>query len=469
METLMRDFSAFFQKYGWPENKGRLPFCIGHRGASGHERENTLTAFRRAAELGAEMWELDTQMTSDGVVVVSHDDHLQRVFQQDLHISQMTFAELREAVPDVPSFAEVAALGRETGCGLYVELKRPGTGPLCWQHLKDMDQRFACLGSFDTAQVCELREMGCDYPLSVLIRVGHDPHAAGEMAGADILHLCWEKASDTPQEFVTEDLIDRAFAEGKEIVLWHEERPDVLKDIMVLPVLGICTDLPDLMRPRETSGMSREQRRVTSFDVARAAGVSRAAVSRAFTPDASVSEKTRQKVYQAAKELGYRVNYLARSLTNKRSDFVGLVAAGLDNPFRTQQLENLARALIARNYRPILLPTSRRRTAPPSSANCCITPFPASSSPRTRRPRTSSRNVRSKACRSSWSTRARIFHLWTASFPMTGCRVTRPSTISSKRAPRSLPSSPAPPSPIPRAAVLRLFRAAARCSGSMRR
>lgn len=99
-------------------------------------------------------------------------------------------------------------------------------------------------------------------------------------------------------------------------------------------------------------------RKVTSFDVARVAGVSRAAVSRAFTPDASVSPKTREKVYQAAKELGYRVNYLARSLTNKRSDLVGLIAAGLDNPFRTLQIENLARALLARNFRPILLPTS---------------------------------------------------------------------------------------------------------------
>ncbi|MBB3657842.1 LacI family transcriptional regulator [Rhizobium sp. BK650] len=100
-------------------------------------------------------------------------------------------------------------------------------------------------------------------------------------------------------------------------------------------------------------------RKVTSFDVARVAGVSRAAVSRAFTPDASVSPKTREKVYQAATELGYRVNYLARSLTNKRSDLVGLVAAGLDNPFRTLQIEHLARVLIARNFRPILLPTSK--------------------------------------------------------------------------------------------------------------
>jgi len=100
-------------------------------------------------------------------------------------------------------------------------------------------------------------------------------------------------------------------------------------------------------------------RKVTSFDVARQAGVSRAAVSRTFTPDASVSAETREKVHKAAKELGYRVNYLARSLINQRSDFVGVVAAGLDNPFRTQQIEQLSRALLARNFRPVLLPLTR--------------------------------------------------------------------------------------------------------------
>lgn len=100
-----------------------------------------------------------------------------------------------------------------------------------------------------------------------------------------------------------------------------------------------------------------KNRRVTSFEVARAAGVSRAAVSRAFTPDASVSEETREKVFRAAKSLGYRVNYLARSLTNQRSDLVGVVVAGADNPFRALQVDHIARALLARNFRPILLPT----------------------------------------------------------------------------------------------------------------
>ncbi|MEK1929007.1 MAG: glycerophosphodiester phosphodiesterase [Pararhizobium sp.] len=247
---MARDFSAFFERYGWPSDKGRLPFCIGHRGASGHLRENTLEAFRLASKLGAEMWELDTQLTRDGIVVVSHDDHLERVFGVDRHISRMSAAELAalDGV-NVPTFEAVAALARELGTGLYIELKAAGTGRPCWEHLRQRNQCFACLGSFDAAQVRELRNLGCDFPLSVLVRIGHDPHTLGDVAGADILHLCWERAGERPQDLVTPNLIEKAFDAGREIVLWHEERSAILKDIMRLPVLGICTDLPDLMRP----------------------------------------------------------------------------------------------------------------------------------------------------------------------------------------------------------------------------
>lgn len=104
--------------------------------------------------------------------------------------------------------------------------------------------------------------------------------------------------------------------------------------------------------------MEHDPKKVTSFDVARLAGVSRAAVSRAFTQDASVSPQMRAKVHEAAKTLGYRVNYLARSLNGNRSDLVGVVAADLDNPFRSLQIEAISRALLARNFRPILLPTT---------------------------------------------------------------------------------------------------------------
>lgn len=227
-----------------------MPLCIAHRGASGHATENTLAAFHLAAAMGAEMWELDTQMTRDGVVVVSHDDHLGRVFGLDARISEMTGPEL--AALDgvaVPTFAAVATLARETGSGLYVELKASSTGLPCWRELARQGQRFAALGSFDTAQVSALRDVGCDLPLAVLVRAGADPHALGKAANADILHLCWENAGMRPQDLVTDALLGRAAADGREVVLWHEERSSVLADIMRLPVLGICTDRPDLMRP----------------------------------------------------------------------------------------------------------------------------------------------------------------------------------------------------------------------------
>lgn len=99
------------------------------------------------------------------------------------------------------------------------------------------------------------------------------------------------------------------------------------------------------------------QRQATSYDVARQAGVSRSAVSRAFTPGASISKGTRAKVIRAADELGYRVNHLAKSLSNRRSDLVGLIVADLDNPFRAAQIDALARELVANGYRPLLFPT----------------------------------------------------------------------------------------------------------------
>ena len=74
-------------------------------------------------------------------------------------------------------------------------------------------------------------------------------------------------------------------------------------------------------------------KKVTSLEVAKLAGVSQSAVSRVFTPGASVSNKTNEKVRSAALELGYRPNILARSLITGKSRIIGLVVSHLDNYF----------------------------------------------------------------------------------------------------------------------------------------
>ncbi|MEO0487775.1 MAG: LacI family DNA-binding transcriptional regulator [Pseudomonadota bacterium] len=90
--------------------------------------------------------------------------------------------------------------------------------------------------------------------------------------------------------------------------------------------------------------------KVTSAQVAERAGVSRSAVSRVFTPGASVSDATAAKVRKAATDLGYRPNALARSLLTGQSRMIGLVVSYLDNHFYPGVLETLSRRLQADGY-----------------------------------------------------------------------------------------------------------------------
>jgi DNA-binding LacI/PurR family transcriptional regulator len=90
--------------------------------------------------------------------------------------------------------------------------------------------------------------------------------------------------------------------------------------------------------------------RITSAQVAALAGVSQSAVSRVFTPGASVSPRTAEKVRAAAERLGYRPNVLARAMITGRSRMIGLVVAYLENQFYPVALEHLSRALQARGY-----------------------------------------------------------------------------------------------------------------------
>ena len=99
--------------------------------------------------------------------------------------------------------------------------------------------------------------------------------------------------------------------------------------------------------------------KVTSVEVARRAGVSQSAVSRVFTPGASASPKTAEKVRKAAEELGYRPNVLARAMVSGRSRIIGLIVAYLDNQFYPYVLERLSNALQERGYHVLVFMASQ--------------------------------------------------------------------------------------------------------------
>lgn len=96
---------------------------------------------------------------------------------------------------------------------------------------------------------------------------------------------------------------------------------------------------------------------VTSGDVARHAKVSQSAVSRAFTPGASISAKMREKILQAAAELGYRPNALARAMISGKSGLIAMLFAYLDNQFYPLMLEQISRRLQESGYQVLLFMT----------------------------------------------------------------------------------------------------------------
>lgn len=115
----------------------KRPWAIAHRGASLEAPENTVAAFRRAVELGADLIELDVHQTADGHVVVIHDETVDRTTNGSGFVQRMTLRELRRldagswmgsdfAGVQVPTLREVLELTRGQA-GLAIEIKAGST------------------------------------------------------------------------------------------------------------------------------------------------------------------------------------------------------------------------------------------------------------------------------------------------------------------------------------------------------
>lgn len=218
------------------------PWSIAHRGASAYAPANTRAAFRKAAELGADMWEVDIRRTSDGIAVVHHDATL----SDGTRLASLTRDELREIMPDCPDLSEVIALASELGAGIYADIKDEEAALATLHLLQEAAIEPVIIGAFSTRIVDMLRDAGSRYPVAALVPLGADPY--DHAAAADVIHLCWEKL-DRPQDMLTQSFFARAFADGKRVVLWHEEDPDRMAAIRTKPVTGICSDMPELVNP----------------------------------------------------------------------------------------------------------------------------------------------------------------------------------------------------------------------------
>jgi glycerophosphoryl diester phosphodiesterase len=223
---------------------------IAHRGASGTCPENTLAAFERAAALGADMIELDVQLTRDREVVVIHDRTLERTTDGSGPVAARTLADLGRldaggwfgpefAGERVPTLAEVLAC---VALPVNVELKPIGGDGLEERALGVVGARdlgrvvFSC---FALEPLLRLRKLSPEAAIAVLWDSGSmaDALRCANSVGARALHL--------RKEGVRREGVAQAVAAGLAVRVWTVNEQGESACLESLGVEAIFTDYPE--------------------------------------------------------------------------------------------------------------------------------------------------------------------------------------------------------------------------------
>ena len=212
---------------------------VAHRGAKRERPENTLAAFARAIERGADALELDVHATRDGVVVVHHDPVVQGTPHAIAARGARELRELEVGGEPIPTLAEVLALaaGRAT---VYVEIKGARIEESVVEVVRASTASCA-IHSFDHAAVARVRRIAPEIPRGLLF----------EHRGADMLAaLDAHDARDLWPEvgLVTRDLVERVHRAGRRVVVWTVNEIDDAARLAAIGVDALCGDDVRLLR-----------------------------------------------------------------------------------------------------------------------------------------------------------------------------------------------------------------------------
>jgi glycerophosphoryl diester phosphodiesterase len=212
---------------------------IAHRGASRERPENTLPAFARAVELGADGIELDVHLTADDVLVVHHDARPHdapspAVANRD--IRSLTAEELgtfRVRGEPIPTLAQVidAVAGK---LKIYCELKGAGTAPSALKLLEKLGAD-AAVHAFDHRQIAAARTIAPAIARGVL-EASYHVIPTDTMASVDARDL-WQAA-----EMIDRAMVEAAHARGGRVIAWTVDSVDEMLRLASIGIDGLCTN-----------------------------------------------------------------------------------------------------------------------------------------------------------------------------------------------------------------------------------
>jgi len=215
-------------------NRGKI--IIAHRGASAYEKENTLRAYERAIEMGADMIEFDVRKTADQVLVAHHNEEIQGKGIRTLTYEAVELFAGRKGF-HVPTLEEVLILARGK-IGLNAELKEEG-------HEKDvvsiirafLDDSEFTLTSFSEASLVSIKGLFPNLKTGLIL--GRNIHREIRRVETDFWIPNWRVLDDA--------LFRMAEENAKPLVVWTVNDRRRLKRYLSDPrIYGVITDKPDL-------------------------------------------------------------------------------------------------------------------------------------------------------------------------------------------------------------------------------
>ena len=226
-----------------------------HRGASGYCPENTMVSFAKAVELGATGIETDVQMTSDGHLVLIHDESLLRTTGVDKYVKDVTLAEIKQldagswfaegfAAEKIPTLDELMRLAKQSHINVNIEIK---SGVFIYDGIEQKViekiyeyglQHNVIISNFNHYSLALCKQIDPAIATGILYMEGlYRPWDYAASLQADALHA--------PRYAVMPEWVEEAKQNDKIYNVWTVNNEQEMKSFVAAGVSGIITDYPD--------------------------------------------------------------------------------------------------------------------------------------------------------------------------------------------------------------------------------
>jgi glycerophosphoryl diester phosphodiesterase len=256
---MMKPYHLF--KYNFREGDDFT--IIAHRGASAYYPENTLPSFEGAIVMGADMVELDVQLTSDKEVVVFHDEKISRCTDGRGRIADYTLTKLKKLDAGIwydkdfkntriPTLAEALSVCKNK-IAVNIEIKTEAVGKMLFggieeKCLKIVEQsgmlEHVVFSSFDPRAIMHLKQIDHTVTVAVLFDKKH----YGSMLPSDIIESVGAEAFNCSSSELNEKWLANVKFNNIPVNIYTVNDAKSLRRFMKKGVSGIFTNKPDILK-----------------------------------------------------------------------------------------------------------------------------------------------------------------------------------------------------------------------------